>query len=344
MSSIFIEDGEIVSVRGRNRPNRTEDAVGDAIPADVPVVVLVDRGSASASEIVTGALRDRGRATVVGTRTYGKGLVQEVIDLSNGGVLDLTVANYYLPNGETITRKGLQPQVKAKDDPRHEARRGAAGGARHRSAASPVSAAGTRRAARRLDAPAGGRAREARPLPGGASRSSATGRAPRWSAASAGPGDLVLVGSGKRGARVVRVLGRPDRARDVVEGLMLDRGLHRNYGRAATAEAVAADRRTRTPPTRAWTSPDLPTFTIDPDDAKDFDDAISATPRERARAPLGPHRRRDRVPASRRAARARRPLRRATSVYVPGRRGADAARGALEPRLLAAARARRSWP
>ena len=117
VSSIFVEDGRIVSVRGRSRSNRTEDAVGDAIPGDVPVVVLVDRGSASASEIVTGALRDRGRATVVGTRTYGKGLVQEVIDLSNGGVLDLTVANYYLPGGKTITRKGLQPQVKAKDDP-----------------------------------------------------------------------------------------------------------------------------------------------------------------------------------------------------------------------------------
>jgi carboxyl-terminal processing protease len=117
VASIFVEDGRIVSVRGRSRSNRTEDAVGDAIPGDVPVVVLVDRGSASASEIVTGALRDRGRATVVGTRTYGKGLVQEVIDLSNGGVLDLTVANYYLPGGKTITRKGLQPQVKAKDDP-----------------------------------------------------------------------------------------------------------------------------------------------------------------------------------------------------------------------------------
>jgi carboxyl-terminal processing protease len=117
VASIFIEDGKIVSVRGRTRANRTEDAVGDAIPERIPVVVLVDKGSASASEIVTGALRDRERATVVGTRTFGKGLVQEVIDLSNGGVLDLTVANYYLPNGDTITRKGLQPQVKAQDDP-----------------------------------------------------------------------------------------------------------------------------------------------------------------------------------------------------------------------------------
>jgi carboxyl-terminal processing protease len=81
------------------------------------VAVLVDGGSASASEIVTGALRDRGRATVVGTRTFGKGLVQEVERLSNGGVLDLTVANYYLPDGETITTKGIKPQVRAVDDP-----------------------------------------------------------------------------------------------------------------------------------------------------------------------------------------------------------------------------------
>nr|MBA2629954.1 S41 family peptidase [Thermoleophilaceae bacterium] len=102
VSSIFIEDGRIVSVRGRTRPERTENAVGDAIDGDVPVVVLVDGGSASASEIVTGALRDRGRGTIVGTRTFGKGLVQEVADLSNGGVLDLTVANYYLPSGKTI--------------------------------------------------------------------------------------------------------------------------------------------------------------------------------------------------------------------------------------------------
>ncbi|MBA3263853.1 MAG: S41 family peptidase [Thermoleophilaceae bacterium] len=118
VSSTFVEDGKIVSVRGRSRPERVEDAEGDAIDEDIPVVVLVDGGSASASEIVTGALRDRGRATVVGTNTFGKGLVQEVEPLSNGGYLDLTVANYYLPGGKTISSRGLKPQVKAVDKPR----------------------------------------------------------------------------------------------------------------------------------------------------------------------------------------------------------------------------------
>ncbi len=119
VSSQFIEDGEIVSVRGRTRSNRTEEAQGDAIDQDIAVVVLVDGGSASASEITAGALRDRGRASLVGQRTFGKGLVQEVEPLSNGGVLDLTVANYYLPSGKTIPlRKGLKPQVGARDKPR----------------------------------------------------------------------------------------------------------------------------------------------------------------------------------------------------------------------------------
>jgi carboxyl-terminal processing protease len=117
VSSIFIEDGKIVSTRGRSRPERVLEAEGDAIDEDIPVVVLVDSGSASASEIVTGALRDTERATVVGTRTFGKGLVQEVKPLSNGGVLDITVANYYLPGGKTITTAGIKPQVRAEDDP-----------------------------------------------------------------------------------------------------------------------------------------------------------------------------------------------------------------------------------
>jgi carboxyl-terminal processing protease len=117
VSSIFVEDGEIVSVRGRSRPERVEDAEGEAIDEDIRVAVLVDGGSASASEIVAGALRDRGRATLVGTNTFGKGLVQEVEPLSNGGYLDLTVANYYLPSGNTIGEDGLKPQVRARDNP-----------------------------------------------------------------------------------------------------------------------------------------------------------------------------------------------------------------------------------
>jgi len=120
VASIFIEDGPIVSTRGRTKPEKEFEAVGDAIPGDVPVVVLVDGGSASASEIVTGALRDRDRAVVAGTRTFGKGVFQELQPLSNGGVLDLTVGRYYLPSGENISNKGIKPTVRARDKPRTE--------------------------------------------------------------------------------------------------------------------------------------------------------------------------------------------------------------------------------
>jgi carboxyl-terminal processing protease len=115
VSSVFIEDGTIVSVEGRTRRRRTEEARGDAIDKRVPLVVLVDGGSASASEIVAGAVQDRGRGTLAGTPTFGKGLVQEVEPLSNGGVLDLTVAVYKLPSGKRIGRRGLRPQVRARD-------------------------------------------------------------------------------------------------------------------------------------------------------------------------------------------------------------------------------------
>jgi carboxyl-terminal processing protease len=118
VASTFIEDGLIVSTRGRARPERKYDAEGKAISNKLPVVVLVDGGSASASEIVTGALRDRKRATVVGTKTFGKGVFQEVEDLPNGGSLDLTVGSYYLPSGENISGKGIPPSVNAKDVPK----------------------------------------------------------------------------------------------------------------------------------------------------------------------------------------------------------------------------------
>jgi carboxyl-terminal processing protease len=118
VSSIFVEDGLIVSTDGRTKPRRELKAAGGAIDPTLPVVVLVDGGSASASEIVTGALRDRHRATLVGTRTYGKGVFQEVETLSNGGALSLTVGEYFLPSGENISHKGITPAVRARDLPR----------------------------------------------------------------------------------------------------------------------------------------------------------------------------------------------------------------------------------
>jgi carboxyl-terminal processing protease len=116
VGSVFIDDGPIVSTKGRTKPERKYDSVGGAIDEDIPVVVLVDRGTASAAEIVSGAIKDRGRGTVVGTRTFGKGVFQEVQPLSNGGLLDITVGQYYLPNGENIGNKGVTPNIKARDD------------------------------------------------------------------------------------------------------------------------------------------------------------------------------------------------------------------------------------
>ena len=99
-------------------------AKGDAIPTTIPLVVLVDRGTASAAEIVTGALQDRGRAKVVGTHTYGKGVFQEIQPLSNGGALDITVGEYFTPNGRNLGGGGVarapasRPNVYALDNPR----------------------------------------------------------------------------------------------------------------------------------------------------------------------------------------------------------------------------------
>ena len=117
VSSIFIEDGTVVSTKGRRRPERVYEAEGEAIDEGIPLVVLVDRGSASASEIVAGALRDTDRATLAGVRTFGKGVFQELEPLSNGGALDLTVGSYYLPSGENISKTGITPKLRARDRP-----------------------------------------------------------------------------------------------------------------------------------------------------------------------------------------------------------------------------------
>ena len=108
VASIFLPDGPIVTTRGRTQPTVTLTADGGAIPASIPVAVLVDRETASASEIVAGALQDRHRATIVGTRTFGKGVFQEVRPLSNGGALDITVGQYYLPSGRNLGGGGIK--------------------------------------------------------------------------------------------------------------------------------------------------------------------------------------------------------------------------------------------
>jgi carboxyl-terminal processing protease len=123
VASIFIPDGTIVSTAGRSQPRQVYIAKGGAISTSIPVVVLVNRGTASASEIVTGALQDRGRAKVVGTQTYGKGVFQEVRELSNGGALHITVGEYFTPNGHNLggggvrEGAGIKPNVYALDNP-----------------------------------------------------------------------------------------------------------------------------------------------------------------------------------------------------------------------------------
>ncbi len=178
-----------------------------------------------------------------------------------------------------------------------------------------MSAATRGRPARRIDAPyvavleKRGRFLVGEPLFGPAPRTAVEPH-------GAGPGELVLVGPGKRGARVVRRLGRPDRARDVLEGLLLDRGLYRNYPRAAATEAEAAIDEPFAAADRVDLT-GLPTFTIDPDDARDFDDAVSAR-REDDHVRLWVHIADVTAYVRPGGPLERETLRRATSVYVPG--------------------------
>jgi carboxyl-terminal processing protease len=107
----FLPDGAIVSTRGRGTRGRTWDATPSRDDVVLPVVVLVNQGSASASEVVAGALRDHGRGKVIGTRTYGKGSVQEIVPLPDGaGTVKLTTARYYLPSGKTVSREAGSPK------------------------------------------------------------------------------------------------------------------------------------------------------------------------------------------------------------------------------------------
>ena len=118
VASLFIDKGLIVSTKGRTSPEQKLYATGHPVDAKNPMVVLVDHGTASAAEIASGALRDHNRATIVGEKTFGKGVFQEVEKLQNGGLLKLTVGSYFLPKGENLAGDGIDAQVRAKDDPK----------------------------------------------------------------------------------------------------------------------------------------------------------------------------------------------------------------------------------
>jgi carboxyl-terminal processing protease len=108
IASLFIAHGTIVSTRGRTQPSETITATGHPLAPTIPMVVLVDHNTASSSEITTAALQDHHRATVVGTHTFGKGVFQEEEELSNGGALDITVGEYFTPNGRNLGGGGVK--------------------------------------------------------------------------------------------------------------------------------------------------------------------------------------------------------------------------------------------
>ena len=120
ISDFFLDDGEIVSTRGRkNRENRKSFAErhykGDIIKGK-PLIVLINNGSASASEIVAGALQDHKRAVLLGETTYGKGSVQSIIPLRNRGAIRLTISKYYLPSGKSISEVGVTPDIRVEEE------------------------------------------------------------------------------------------------------------------------------------------------------------------------------------------------------------------------------------
>lgn len=126
VSDVFLKSGVIVSTRGRSKSmESTATAKEDGTEPTCPIVVLVNEGTASAAEIVAGALQDQGRALVLGTQTFGKGSVQTVIPLENGDAVKLTTARYYTPKGRSIQAEGIVPDIVLKyqrspDDPNGE--------------------------------------------------------------------------------------------------------------------------------------------------------------------------------------------------------------------------------
>ena len=117
ITDYFLEDGEIVSTKGRklSESRKFFARKGDVIKGK-PIIVLINNGSASASEILAGALKDHKRAIILGENTYGKGSVQSIIPLRNGGGMRLTISKYYLPSGKSISEVGVTPDILVEEE------------------------------------------------------------------------------------------------------------------------------------------------------------------------------------------------------------------------------------
>ena len=116
ITDFFLEEGEIVSTKGRqiSETRKFFARTGDGIKGK-PIIVLINNGSASASEIFAGALKDHKRAIIIGENSYGKGSVQSIIPLNNGGGIRLTISKYYLPSGKSISEVGVSPDIIVKE-------------------------------------------------------------------------------------------------------------------------------------------------------------------------------------------------------------------------------------